>query len=82
MKYLKAQGKLSERNSAEQRERFMTEVLFFMQKSEVEQRLRLLEYVTTIEEFWQYRLGTSAVRVVLCLNESVKFPSQLAVRLC
>ncbi|KAI9881247.1 MAG: hypothetical protein M1830_005533 [Pleopsidium flavum] len=29
--------------------------------------LRSLEF--SIEDFWQYRLGTSAVRVVLCLNE-------------
>ena len=25
--------------------------------------------MVTIEDFWDFRLGTSAVRVVLCLNE-------------
>lgn len=49
----------------------MNELYFFMEKSAVEQRLRLSERVTTIEEFWQYRLGTSAVRVVLAINELV-----------
>ena len=41
-----------------------------MLKSETEQRLRLKERVLTFEEFLRYRLGTSAVRVVLALNES------------
>ena len=49
----------------------MNEVCFFMEKSEVEQRLRLRDSIINIDEYWQYRLGTSAVRVVLCLNESV-----------
>lgn len=40
-----------------------------MEKSEIEQRLRLLPHIATIDAFWQYRLGTSAVRVVLALNE-------------
>ena len=47
----------------------MSEFAFFMEKSEVEQRVRLQAQIVTIEDFWQYRLGTSAVRVVLCLNE-------------
>ena len=47
----------------------MSELAFFMEKSEVEQRLRLQPEMVTIEDFWEFRLGTSAVRVVLCLNE-------------
>ena len=47
----------------------MSELAFFMQKSEVEQRLRLQSQMVTIEDFWDFRLGTSAVRVVLCFNE-------------
>ena len=47
----------------------MSELAFFMQKSEVEQRLRLQSQIITIEDFWDFRLGTSAVRVVPCLNE-------------
>ncbi|KAL6719250.1 hypothetical protein ACLMJK_003487 [Lecanora helva] len=55
--------------SVEQREKFISELAFFMEKSEVEQRLRLQTQVVTAKDFWQYRVGTSAVRVVLCLNE-------------
>lgn len=40
-----------------------------MQQSEVEQRLRLEGRIVGFDEFWRFRLGTSAVRVVLCLNE-------------
>lgn len=54
-----------------QRRRFMKEFRFFMDKSEVEQNLRLKDDLATVEEFSRYRLGTSAVRVVLAVNESV-----------
>ena len=47
----------------------MSEVRYFMEKSETEQTLRLTERIPTLEEFYQYREGTSAVRVVLALNE-------------
>lgn len=40
-----------------------------MQKSEVEQRLCLQAQMVSIVELWEFRLGTSAVGVVLCLNE-------------
>ena len=47
----------------------MSELLFFMKNSEVEQRLHFQTHMVSIEDFWAFRLGTSAVRVVLCLNE-------------
>ena len=47
----------------------MAELALFMEKSGVEQRLRLRPHIIDIEDFWQFRLGTSAVRVVLSLNE-------------
>ena len=47
----------------------MSELAFFLEKSEVEQRVRLQPQIVSIKDFWQYRLGTSAVRVVLCLND-------------
>ena len=47
----------------------MSEFALFLEKSETEQRLRLQAQIVSIEDFWQYRLGTSAVGVVLCLNE-------------
>lgn len=53
----------------DQRERFLHEFQFFMDKSETEQALRLKEDLVTVEEFSRYRLGTSAVRVVLAINE-------------
>ncbi|PYI05888.1 terpenoid synthase, partial [Aspergillus sclerotiicarbonarius CBS 121057] len=53
----------------EQRQIFVNEFLFFMEKSEAEQRLRLGEYLVTMDEFSRYRLGTSAVRVVLSINQ-------------
>ncbi len=65
---------------AEQRTHFMDELRFFMDKSKVEQRLRLNEHVTSSEEFWNYRLGSSAVGVVLCLNASVLLPQAAFLR--
>ena len=56
----------------EQRERFVDELQFFIVQSEVEQRLRLRKNITGSEEFWQYRMGTSAVRVVMCAIESAQ----------
>ena len=49
----------------------MNEIDFFMDKSEVEHRLRMSEHVVSLEEYWHYRLGTSAVRVVLAVSELV-----------
>lgn len=39
--------------------------------SEKEQRLRLTGAVPSIEEFWEYRMGSSAVFVTLAVNEYV-----------
>ncbi len=41
----------------------MSELAFFMEKSKVEQRLRLESEIISIEDFWQYRLGASAVAI-------------------
>ncbi|KAL9055448.1 MAG: hypothetical protein Q9162_003546 [Coniocarpon cinnabarinum] len=40
-----------------------------MSKSEVEQRYVLHDDVPTFSEYWNFRMGTSAVRVALALNE-------------
>lgn len=50
-------------------EAFLSEISFFMDKSEYEQRLRLSQSVADLDEYWNFRLGTSAVRVALALNE-------------
>ena len=47
----------------------MKELEFFLNKSEVEQKLRLTKNMINLSDFWQFRLGTSAVRVVLAVNE-------------
>jgi Terpene synthase family 2, C-terminal metal binding len=43
----------------------------FMEMSEEEQRLRLSGTIPSVEEFWEYRLGSSAVCVTLAVNEYV-----------
>ncbi|MCJ1312340.1 hypothetical protein MMC25_006014 [Agyrium rufum] len=53
----------------EQRQRFYQEVECFMEMSEREQRLRLNSTLPSIEEFWKYRLGSSAVGICLALQE-------------
>ncbi|KAH8704346.1 isoprenoid synthase domain-containing protein [Phaeosphaeriaceae sp. PMI808] len=45
------------------------EMRFFMDMSEREQRLRLSGAIPNVDEFWHYRLGSSAVTVCLALNE-------------
>lgn len=47
----------------------MTELSFFIKKAEVEQSLRLSGHMINSDQFWDFRLGTSAVGFVLCLNE-------------
>jgi hypothetical protein len=63
---------------AEQRKIFLKEFRFFMNKSETEQTLRLRGSVVTMDELWRYRLGTSAVRVVLAINQFGPFLSKFA----
>lgn len=53
----------------EQRKMVYKEMQFFMNMSEKEQRLRLSGTIPSIDEFWRYRLGSSAVTVCLALNE-------------
>ncbi len=60
---------VKERYTLEQRCLFLEEMIFFMDMSEQEQRLRLAGSIATLEEFWRYRLGSSAVAVCLALNE-------------
>jgi hypothetical protein len=53
----------------DQRKMVYDEMMFFMNMSEQEQRLRLSGTIPSIDEFWRYRLGSSAVSVCLALNE-------------
>ena len=56
---------------SEQRERISNEMEVFMNMTEREQRLRMNGAVPSVEEYWEYRLGSSAVSVTLAVNESV-----------
>ena len=47
----------------------MAEMRLYLEKTEVEQQFRLHERIPSVDEYWQYRLGTSAVGPGLCLNE-------------
>ena len=53
----------------EQNKMVYEEMRFFMDMSEREQRLRLSGTIPSIEEFWHYRLGSSAVSVCLAFIE-------------
>jgi hypothetical protein len=53
----------------DQRKMVYEEMQFCMNMSEQEQRLRLSGAIPSLDEFWRYRLGISAVTVCLALNE-------------
>ena len=56
---------------SEQRERISYEMGIFMDMTEREQRWRMNGAIPSVEEYWDYRLGSSAVTVTLAVNESV-----------
>jgi hypothetical protein len=60
---------LKESYSIQQRVRMYEAMRFFMEMSEQEQRMRLNGSIPSVEEFWRYRLGCSAVPVCLAVNE-------------
>jgi hypothetical protein len=66
--------------SMQQRIRMYEAMRFFMEMSEQEQRMRLDGAIPSVEEFWRYRLGCSAVPVCLAVNEygwgSMELPSE------
>ena len=53
----------------DQRVGLLREIQYFMNKSEIEQRHALSGHVVSFEEYWEFRMGTSAVRVALAVNE-------------
>jgi hypothetical protein len=60
---------IRERYNLVQRMRVYDEMRLFMEMSEHEQRMRLKGAIPTVEEYWKYRLGSSAVRVSLAVVE-------------
>ena len=55
----------------EQLERLSKEMEVYMEMSEQEQRVRLNGALPSVEEFWEYRLGSSAVGVCLAVLEYI-----------
>jgi hypothetical protein len=55
--------------SPAQRKRVYEDMRFFMNMSGQEQHLRLSGTIPSIDEFWRYRLGSSAIPVCISLNE-------------
>ncbi|EHK21849.1 uncharacterized protein TRIVIDRAFT_53145 [Trichoderma virens Gv29-8] len=60
---------LSQAYNIEQRKRFLQEMDFFIQKAQVEQKSRLDGRILSLEEYWDIRMGTSAVGVIMAVNE-------------
>ncbi|KAM3072435.1 hypothetical protein ACMFMG_009236 [Clarireedia jacksonii] len=52
-----------------QRRILLEQMVFFMDCSEIEQRVRLSDELPTIGQYWDCRMGTSAVGVTLAVNE-------------
>ncbi|PNP54756.1 hypothetical protein THARTR1_04961 [Trichoderma harzianum] len=53
----------------EQRKRFLREMEFFIRKSQLEQKSRLDGCILSLDEYWDIRMGTSAVGVIMAVNE-------------
>ena len=56
-------------NFQDQCQRFMDHFDFFLDMTYREQILRLKGNVPSIEDFWSYRLGTSAMGIMMAVNE-------------
>lgn len=55
--------------SEEQRQRFYTEIVYFMRMSRIEQNIRLAGRLPSLEEYWKFRMGTSAVAIGVAAGE-------------
>ena len=65
----------------EQRKRFMDHIEHFLDMSRQEQMIRLRGTLPSLEEFWLYRHGASAVHVTIAVNERVLVESGRVQRL-
>ncbi|QSZ31558.1 hypothetical protein DSL72_001125 [Monilinia vaccinii-corymbosi] len=52
-----------------QRQLLFEQLIFYIDCSEMEQRVRLSGKLPTVQEYWHFRMGTSAVGVTLAVNE-------------
>ncbi|KAH4221314.1 hypothetical protein HBI73_250150 [Parastagonospora nodorum] len=73
-----SRGELHDTNNSEQnrltalrdqRQRFMGEMIRFLEQTKREQQTRLSGNVPGLEEYWSYRMGTSAVGVIVAALE-------------
>lgn len=55
--------------SAEQRQNFFDDLEFYISATETEQRFHLENRIPTLEEYWEVRMGTSAVAACLATIE-------------
>ena len=60
--------------SAEQRQEFFGEMQFYIKMCELEQEVRLTGRTPTMEEYWQWRMGTGAVGACTAMIEYVFRP--------
>jgi hypothetical protein len=79
-----SRGELHDTNSSEQnrltasrdqRRRFMDEMMRFLEQTKREQQTRLCGNLPSLEEYWSYRMGTSAVGVIVAALEWVLRPT-------
>jgi hypothetical protein len=68
-KYLVVQLVILLTASQGQRQRFMHELTRFLEHTKQEQRFRLLNQIPSVEEYWSFRMGSSAVGLVLAVQE-------------
>lgn len=55
---------------------FVDEIYYYMDCQQREQGRKLTGVIPTPEQYWETRLGTSAVTSMLALNEYVQFTSR------
>ena len=56
-------------SDVEQRRVLLDELLYFIRMSQTEQEFRLSGIMPSLEQYWGYRMGSSAVGVTLALIE-------------
>ncbi|KAF4629253.1 hypothetical protein G7Y89_g8894 [Cudoniella acicularis] len=56
----------------DQRRNLLNEIELYIEMTEVEQEIRLSGSLPSVQSYWKYRMGTSAVRVSLSTNEYSK----------
>jgi hypothetical protein len=53
----------------EQKQRFMSELTRFVEYTKREQEFRVRQEIPSVSEYWSFRMGTSAVSLVVAVQE-------------